>query len=329
MEKMPLKIIGNAPEEERKKEERTFLNALTEDARENASPEDKSDLEKNEIKKTAEQEKIFSFINEHTKEIQKKCGVVPYDIPTRNIFILREQKYNQIGEGRGKALMESQRIILKEAEHDYILASVSFHEMLHCKGKLVRELATSKNNNRRIKKNTLRSGLEVFSTIRQDENDLAHSHLKGVTEAVIAREQMLFNRQLLDYFPDVYQKFNSMEGQKEINEIAKKDKISTEEILWFDPKEKTFLRLGYYYQRKVLEYVYEQVASEMKMTIEDVHTEFLKSHLTGHLIKITRFVEKTFGKGSFRRLADMNAESNSPSAIQTLEALKKMKTRMK
>jgi hypothetical protein len=83
-------------------------------------------------------------------------------------------------------------------------------------------------------------------------------------------------------------------------------------------------RFSYWELRGVLQFVCEQIAQEKVdrfVSAEAVLDRFFAAHFTGNLLEIGRLVEQTFGKGSFRRLGEM--QPTAESAAGTLAELRK------
>lgn len=327
MESFPnFTFIGNVSEDKKKQFEKETIESLTSDVSLLLSDAEKRELEMHEIRKTPEQERLFKSVDEKLKDLQKMCGVIPYDFPLENIFILSSEIFEQKFPGLyGVALADKQRIFLeREDGDDYTLSLALFHELFHCKGKIAVQVPSEESGSR---KNTLREGFIVHSSDKSNRDGSRHEHFRGVEEAVTATMEKLFHKKLLQSgeFPDVSEKFYSDEGKAEIQKIMKAYNIPFEEVRWFDSSKNNGTAWFFPYgpQRKVLDYVVHEIAAEKGVQDDDIFYKFLRDHFTGHLIELGKMVEDVFGKGSFRRLGDMDVDSKS--AIQTLEALQKMR----
>ena len=328
MEKLPnFTVVGRVGEEEKQKAEQDFTRRITSDVRLTATKEEEKEIEENEIPKTSQQEKLFQFVNDELKEMQKASGVTPYEFPLRNVFIFSPEFFKEkISDLLGLAKIEKQVVLLKQVSEDFSLILTAFHEIFHCQGKIVSQLFSVEKNPEEIDKNTLRGGFGVYSAHKKDLEGLPHSHFRGVEEALAAKAEQEFRNKLiaLPEFSDIFERFYSPEGRQEIKKIMEQANVDFDEIEWFDIEKNEKKVFSYHYQRKVLNYVIQEAASDSQLSEEAVYQMFLKSHFTGIFGDLGKLVEKTFGLGSFRRLGDMKEDSNN-SAIQTLEALQKMR----
>lgn len=310
MEKFPhYKVIGSVEEKHKKQREEELAKFITSDVRLSLNAEELDAVRENEIAKTPEQEALFVLVDEYINGLMRDLDLETFEFPTHNIFIIKKDKYAQISpNGTALADMGAQRIFLKERTHNYKLASALFHEMMHIKGRIVVQLFSSQEDHEKIDSHIIRAGLGTFSPQRKrGRGDNQGEYLVGIEEAVVARQQAIFNQAIRgwDEFSDVRDKFQSDEGREELKKIKEATGTIEEDVIWFDQERKTFDNLGYAPQRAVLDYVCEEISNHLDISFDDVHREFLRSHFTGHLVGIAKMVEQVFGVGSFRILASM------------------------
>jgi hypothetical protein len=326
MEKFPnISFLGKTSEETIRKKTEKYERFLTEDHRLSLSEEKRHRLGEIEIAKSPEETRLFVFADTWSKDRQEICGVKPHDFPIRNIFLTTPEGYREISphsQGSASADMKSQRVVAIADGNTYELTRSIFHEITHCKGRIVVELEES---DRDENENIIRAGIGVYSTLTQDRKGGRHSHFRGLEEAVVAQEEIHFGSDLLrrPEFQKQREAMTSETGRKKQQEILRRKNLSEDDLSSFDPETGEVWATGYIAQRRVLQYVCQEIATQTKSTDNEVYFQFLKSHFTGHLVGIARLVEEAFGKGSFRRLGDMGNDKDS--AIQTLEALKKMR----
>lgn len=330
MEKFPhFTFIGDVEEKHKKQREEELVKLLTSDIRLSLSSEEMDMVKENEVTKTQEQEALFVSIDQYISRLMRDLGVEPFEYPAHNIFIVRKDKYSQIStNGTGLADMGAQRIFLKERGHNYQLASALFHEMLHIKGKVVVQLLSSQEDSEKVDSHIIRAGLGVMSPYKKVERgEVKSDYLVGIEEAIVARQQGIFNQVIRDWddFSDVREKFQSDDGKTELKKIEEATGIASENVIWFNNEKKTFDSLGYILQREVLDYVCEEISIQLGISFDDVHKEFLKSHFTGHLIRLAKMVEQTFGSGAFRILASMPAQDDG----KVQEVFEELKNRRK
>ncbi|QQR78053.1 MAG: hypothetical protein IPJ68_03090 [Candidatus Moraniibacteriota bacterium] len=323
MEKFPnISFVGRVSAESVEKKALEYEQQVTEDHRLNLTPEIEAKLNQYEVPKSPKNVQLFEHADTWAQERQKICGVQTYDFPPRNIFLLTEEGYREMvrGRGSGAAYVESQRVVAIDRANTFRLTAFVFHEIMHCKGKIVIELSQHEGD---IHENVLRSGLVVGSTNKKNREGEKHTHLIGLEEAVVAQEEVYFSFDLLrrPEFRELKERMDSESGQQTKREILTRTGLVEDDLSWFDSESGEYEMVGYPGQRKVLRYLCREIADEQGSTDNEVYFEFLKGHFSGRLPTIAKLVEGTFGEGAFRRLGDMGKDDNS--AVQTLEALKK------
>lgn len=342
MKEKEFRIIGNASETEKKRVQEKFFTALTDHAK-SLTPEEHELVTKVELKKTAEEEELIKWINEVTNEFLQEIGVRPQDIPTVNFHILPRAAYTKIArpESVGLTVHEGQGAIL---DGSYVrqnllrFGTLVIHEMLHLK-----EPLTLKVNNQEEPSKTefefYRVGVVVISPQSKAKPEEIRTHFSGLEEAIIATVQkkllpQLLNHPLLSTEKSVLESDEFKQSQED---AAKHFNLPPEEIIYFT---KTYQdsnrtvekidKIPYYPQRRVLQYVCEQIReefSEQYQTIDDVMQEFFKANFTGKLLTLGRLMKKTFGKNGFRILGMMTPDPDS--AINCLETLQKARLEVK
>ncbi|MEA2007342.1 MAG: hypothetical protein U9O20_04270 [Patescibacteria group bacterium] len=132
----------------------------------------------------------------------------------------------------------------------------------------------------------------------------------------------------LPLFSKGKERLSLFEKKEKIRQLADHYKVSPKDISWISEDGKEYAGIHYPKHRDVFDYVCREVLKQFPKkysSFEEVKSEFLASHFTGRLLPIASIVEGMFGKGSFRRLGDM--DDGNISAIQTLEALKQTRNR--
>jgi hypothetical protein len=157
-----------------------------------------------------------------------------------------------------------------------------------------------------------REGVDVKSAQIGDK----HEHFFGLNEAIVSYEEKKYLQKFLqsELF-ESERKALSLDSFDEAKEHLEKEQgISQDEFIYINPEENYYLSIGYQPQRKVLDYVCEEIAKDTGQTAEDIHNEFLKSQLTGKLLTVAHLAEDSFGTGSFRELGEMTDEKKTATA---------------
>ncbi len=331
MEKIPkFGIVGNAPEI---KKIEVLAKIQDKFIKQNfASKKEINKLKEAEIEKTPEQESIIDFINSETNRLMIEAGVEPFIVPIKNIHIVKDEYFkNEINNDGGEAAMDHIKqaiFIMDSVAHSNIkFSSKLFHEMLHMKSKQVLEVSYDLEKEKG-KIGPYRSGVKVFSTHAKDSLGPEHVHFTGLNEAIVANQEIKSYRTLLELPENANDKSNyySTAKMNKRIEYAKKHHISEDEIEDINTGDRSFSVFPYETQRKVLDYVCEEIAKQYPEKFIDndsVFKVFLKAHFTGHLLEIGHLIENTFGKGSLRVLGIMDYNPDSSVAANILEKLQK------
>ncbi|MDD5464392.1 MAG: hypothetical protein PHP62_04535 [Candidatus Moranbacteria bacterium] len=295
------------------------------------------DVLEHECPKSPEELICIDLANQETNRLLELSGVESYDFPATNVHIFDEyfikEQYGSDFE-TGRAYAEGQSIILSEDEvrnNKIGFASIVFHEMFHVKSLFVQHAVRKQEEDETFKTRitTYRKGLLVCSPQpKHDDENEEHVHFAGLNEAVTAQAEKIFFGKLLNnqLFADERKKLYSEEVVAFKSELFKDKGITEDEIIFVSDKnngKREYLRIGYAKQREVLEYVCREIAQDLGVSEEEVFNKFVKSQFNGHLVELGNMIEKSFGKGSFRRLGDMpRGQDYGP---ETLEALRKMR----
>ncbi len=284
-------------------------------------------LKNDEIHKTETEVQIIGAVNRVTNDLMRNVGVEPYDIPLNNFHVLPHELYEKLVSSdrtiHANVDYSSQAIFMDgdDFKDPVNFAEVTFHEALHFKGKLVIEV--NKDNKGKRKARLYRKGISVRNTQKSSIEEGNQEYFTGLHEAMVAQATIdNFNIILSD--PSLKSEkewLASPEALQMKKRIAEINNIPIEEIYWVSKDGKGANR----FPNKAFRDVYAYVVSEMilahaeTITAEEVKNEFLKSHFTGHLIKIAHLVEDTFGPGSFRLFGTMNTKENAEEVMNSLK----------
>lgn len=284
MDKGPnFRIVGGAPEE-KKSQAKASIESRVFHHMDEWPPEAQEEIIKFEFSKTPEYLECINFANEETNRLRKEAGLAPYDFPADNFHFLPAKFF------------------------------AKFVEKKYANG--------NTNNNRHtvfINMGNIKNNLQLLKSVVFHEMLHAKGHIAWEIED---GEGLGFYKSL---YRDGFSAISSQKNMKEnrnhshfdgLNEaiVAEQEKRSVPERGEFSYKE----------QREVLNYICQEVSKCMPdqySSPEDVFKEFLNAHFSGKLLVISRFMERVFGKGSFRILGNMTPEQES--GILTLEFLKK------
>ncbi|MEI8062283.1 MAG: hypothetical protein WCG97_03230 [bacterium] len=302
-------------------------------------PDIQEKIRDQEIEKSELALEVIDYVNKKVDELMMDLGLEAVEFPAENIHILPAQLYSEINgpSSSGQAKQENQAVFVNS---DFLRrsptsgAATMYHEVLHLNGHFAGEM------NKDTPHTTFyRKGLVIYPLQAKREQRINTQLEKpwtlfwGLNEAIIQRATRKFNLEILDdiEFEGETKWMKSPEYIEERVKIAEHLGIDPSEIDWISEDRKNYTLDSYPEYRKVYSYVLEEIAKRFPDEYKDTDTvdkEFLKATFTGHMVKIGRLVEKTFGPGSFRTLGNMHSQKpDEPfSAQETMEELKEMRT---
>ncbi len=334
MENLPkFEVIGAVSEE--KKEEFAIKRRDIFIKQQDLMPEgERKKLEAVEYDKTPEQIAALDFIDQETNRLLQECGVEPIDIPAKNYHILPKEEMDKFFHTSSAGTYEGSKYAIglsSELRKSLLMfVTVAFHEALHMKARQIWQLYEDREG--KLKNKIYRSGMRVFSPRKKNMQGRSVTHFSGLDEAVVAWQEKLSFPRLLN-IPELKEekdKYEQEDSKAKRQKIAEERGIPDDEIFWLDLVDKSIGGgAGYYWQRKVVEYVCEEIVKEFPeeyQNKEEVHREFLKANLNGNLIPIARLMKKTFGDTGLRALGMMKSKDEDGALDNVMEMLRKMRT---
>jgi hypothetical protein len=331
MEKIPgLRAIGTASSETKEQEKHNLIKKLYHH-NDSLSDERKELLQKFEKQKTTEEIQAIELANQEISNLRQSMGLQPFHIPSDNYHILDQNFYEEhFGrESLARAFFHEQGIVFNEDDARKSLlsfAQIVLHETLHLHGHTTLEV--NERENGRIESTHFRQGIGVYATQKKHHEGEFHAHFVGLHEAIVSEQEKRSLGKIMQ--SPLFEKesaFLSSDTAEHLKDAIADSFFNIErgDIIWISENGGEFQCVEYSKPRKVLNFVCDKIFENFPKEFtssDEVFTLFLKAHITGQLLDIARLVEDTFGKGSFRRLGDMDRTSHS--AVQTYEALRNM-----
>lgn len=317
------RVVGNIPQENKekmiKKMEGEFQNQEFEG------------LEGKELKKTPEQVQIISLANEFTNEIRIKYGLDYFDIPEKNIHIIKNKDWEDWKENdqSRKGLLavyvpEKQTIGIGEDPNNIIFLSKVFHELLHFKSYGALQRTMGENS----KFTNYRTGFTVKE--RNGEKIYFESLNEAITEELTKRFtnklyfNPLFSKELNQTRKAISKYPNAVNNQGELL-------LRNSDIFYAEIEEKTLGEVINDFFKKVLsketmskikteKFSYARERRNLNVLIdklfernrerfknrEEVFELFVEGMVTGNILPVGKLIEKTFGNGTFRKIGEMD-----------------------
>lgn len=312
------------------------------------SEQDWETAQRENKEKTPIERAAIHFANLITNETRQKYELEPFIIPEQNFLILPDNAYTPLAGGIedeefevATSDTEHQRMYLREKVMRLFLlhaAQTILHEMVHHKGALSFEVGTETIVEEGQTKEAIprREGLTAYiHSSKKVEGREHHGWLLGIDEAIVENYVIRRTPKLLgiEGLQSEKEWLYSEKAVKLKAEIAKKEKIPIDEIAWVAENGK-WRPYSYMPQRIVLRYCAEEITKEFPekfLTIENAVDRFEEAiFISKRMVSLGRLVEQTFGRGSFRMLAEMDDErveegGNAKIILEKLHAMRKEK----
>lgn len=288
-----------------------------------------------EREKTAEDVEMISIANEATNILRRKFGLDDFDIPAKNIHMIPEDRWIRGSSSLGAYNSMLQSVIIKDDNISKLhnLANI-IHEMIHFKAynalqiELAEQQKTPKNPEGKPKLIDYRGGFEIRS---RDGKTLYFTELnEAITEELnkallrILVPELRSNPIFKDEMARTEKVVNVHSGTavKNGRPFFDSDTVHAQSVPLVNPMDKFRRALGmkrqvslskksltYKKQRKMLNSLIDKVWKSHKEEFKDseeIFDVFAKAYLTGNMLPVGRLVEDTFGKGSFRKIGELD-----------------------
>jgi len=279
-----------------------------------------------ERKHTPGEIQAIEEVNKYTNDIRKKYKLGNINWPDKNVFITEKIDSGRMHGGLFDPLL--QKIYFRD--HDSLLTNLRYicHEMIHAKSYCAMQLTQKK---RTVK--TYRSGLNVF-TRNTDSDDEKSRYFESLDEAVTEEltkrymdEQLRNNNPL--YANEVNVTYDIIKEEQDFSRDEAKNhddvkmwgRIGEGEIYMLTrgggdkPKQQiNYHRYGYSNERKMLLSLCEKIANDDADNFNDkeaVFEMFVKAKFTGNILPLGRTIDGLYGKGTFRKIGEMDAGADA------------------
>jgi hypothetical protein len=269
------------------------------------------ELEGKECEKTPEELQIIDLANKMTNEIRNKYGLENFDVPAKNIHIIKKEEWPRKGKD-GFYKSNFQGVAMPEEVVKLAFANTVFHEMVHFKS--YNALQVTKAENPEI--DDYRVGLTIktrdgkkmfFSSLNEAiTEEIVKRHFlenaKALSENPLFAQEIKQSREVIREHPNAKTNlgeplFDSDTYYAEIKKISDDKKVTTILTKAFTyAKERWALNT-------LINKLFERNRKNFKNT-DEVFEVFEKGMMTGNILPIGRLVDGTFGKGTFRKIGE-------------------------
>lgn len=286
-----------------------------------------------EREKSAEDLEMIAIANNSTNVLRKKYGMDNFDVPAKNFHMVPKEKWPPGEDSDGIYSSSAQSIAIKDADESrlYTLSKL-IHESLHFKSYNALQILSAEKTEA-DKKPELSSYRVGFATYSRN------GKIEYFSELNEAMTEELSKRILSDLLGSLRHNPIFSEEIQKTEEIANKysgAKVKSGKLLFTgdtlharteipnDLGEIIRYMIGkrsptikteshtYRKQRRMLNSLMDKIWNKHHDKFKDqeeVFDVFARSYMTGNLLPIGRLIEDTFGKGTFRNIAELDMSS--------------------
>lgn len=277
--------------------------------------------------KSPEELEIIGLANEETNKLRKKFGLSELNISPKNIYLVpynapwpkNYEKSDSYYVAPGQFSVVREPSVEQLRDSRLILAENVLHEMLHFK--LYNSL--KKLENYPMYK-PYRVGLEIY-----ERDDSSRSYFGNLDEAITEELTIRLLSKVVKH--PLFKK--DLEQTKKAKELFVNKKTENGESLvrgsefyiYFD-EENSMLQAAHYTKErerkslnKLIEKIYQKNIDKFKSK-DEVFYLFVQAVVTGRIIGLGRVIDNTFGKGTFRKIAEADQDINQLEEL--IESLK-------
>lgn len=231
-----------------------------------------------ELEKTEKDIEIINFCDESVQKYMETYGRKKnIKLPMENIHVLQEGGVEAVTEGRLRTGSHSTifgKIAVDRNPSDTQFSLVAFHELFHTKAYQAGQIKTKEGD---FKMGQYRSGFIVTS------RDGKRTYFNDVEEAVVGHMTQRFFDEILSKDPKYIPEIEERNKNGQSFDISRKSEQASGEKL----AEDLFVKNTGNFANK-----------------EEIMEMFIKAQVTGNILPVARLFEKTYGKGSFRKLGE-------------------------
>jgi hypothetical protein len=311
------RIVGKVSEHEKQKiiqkSEKVFLNQQIDD------------LVGKEREKTPEEVEVINLANQCTNEVRRKYGLEKFDIPAQNVHIIKKEKWPDSDNDSDAVYVSMlQAIGIKEHSSKFVLMKRAIHEMLHFKSYNAMQVVDGGDGY----VDEYRVGLSVHS------RDGSRMYFRNLDEAVTEEMTKLLMKEFIEHplfvaetkqSRDLVQKgkgrdMRSIKNERLFNENTYHAEIEDMGNNKISVNTENFTKV---HERHILEKLIGKIFEKNKDNFrnkQEIFEMFATSMMTGNIISIGKLIDKTFTKGTFRRIGELDNEiDNQEKFVDSLQ----------
>jgi len=260
--------------------------------------------------KTPEELKIIDLANQATNEVRARYGLGAFDIPAKNIHVMKKEDWPSDEKGVGLYIPGLQAVALEETRSGLEFLHGTIHEMTHFKS--YNALQRTKGEKRKL--DFYRTGLQVCT--RDGKKEYLENLNEAVTEELTKKAMSKFREDPL--FQEEVESTNKNIASLPDDAVnVKRRPFFYEETFYIRADKKWWKKrffaeqFSYPEERNILHTLTKKIQERNKDAFEnpdEVFDVFARAMMTGHLLALGKLIDRTFGKGTLRKLGEVDPD---------------------
>ncbi|MDP2676313.1 MAG: hypothetical protein Q8O83_01360 [bacterium] len=279
-----------------------------------------------EREKTKEEIELIVFCNEKINALRGKYGLEPFTIPESNFHIVPMEKWKEgmdYEKSNTAAFFSNslQGVAAMEIDNPLAFAKGAYHELIHFHG--YQALMVAEREGRKLKDYDYRFGMGMFKERGEEGQFYFENMNEALTEELAKR--FIENEYASENPHPLLQKGiqtirNLQEEAKEKVSGSDLEKSITNPELYYALLHGRIgidedLTLGNQYffsykkQRSILNTLIDTLYEHNKENCEGreaIFDMFVKAHFTGNIYELGKMIDRSFGKGTFRKIGELD-----------------------
>lgn len=266
---------------------------------------------KGEIEKTENQRSLCIIINEEVSKIIKKYENQDIEVTPDHVRIVDNSNARIADIALGQFLPEMQLILLNEPANDAEFTYVVIHESIHFKSYGAMQVPLDINHPDAY----YRSGWNVGSRNRLN----TQTYFQLIDEAMTEKMTMEVFKTVTDKNPELLRIKKVTEDNIENGTLGYS---LNEDVVYLDKKEGR----GFTYVKPrealdtLIKKLFDKNSNKFK-NHEEIFDLFLEGKFTGNILPIGKLIDKTFGKGTFKKLGESTYIDSQDGMIEFVNQL--------
>jgi len=306
------RVVGNVSDAEKErildKRKESFNSQVFEDLRHKERPKTPTELE------------LITLANEVTNALRRADGLGDFEVPASNFHVIREEDWPEGHRGAAFYDSECQAIVLREQEADIVFFKKIVHEMVHFKSYNAVQVTSAANPE--VKEYRVGIVIHARDGYAQYFNNLNEAVTEEITKEILANVEhplLQGNVAQTEKVRSQYPHATDPSGKPFFDDdtfyvrLADETTLKDRAVRVFGNERSRALAgegFGYRRERDILRQLIQKLFRRNPQFKDEseIHDLFRMGMMTGDILPLGRLIDRTFGKGTLRRIGELDLD---------------------